>query len=181
MDWPASMKREPTKGIFFGTFRATFESTTLREVQKAASAGVEGHSGEGGERIYWLCYTAPRRGAVDKIWIISHGEMGGPEGRITAFAASRLANPTTSSDCPALPASMLPVSIDVYVWLGSSDAELGKHLGAPSHAEGSWKIYNFQTKVPGDCIGGYDMGNFLFTNTVGGYITSLYAGQVTSC
>jgi hypothetical protein len=181
MDWPASMKKEPTKGITLGTFRVTFETTTLSDVKKAASAGAIAHTGDAGGSIYWLCYTTPHRDAVDRVWIISHGEMGGPEGRVTAFAGSRIDHGKATADCPLLPVKMQPGSLDVNVWLGASDAELQRHLGPPSHNGGAWKAYNFQTKVPGDCEGGYDMLNWLFVKSARGQVTSIYAGEVTSC
>ena len=181
MDWPASMKREPTSGVSLGTFRVTFESTTLRDVQQAALAGTVRHTGDAGGGINWLCYTAARRGGVDTIWIISHGEMGGPESSVTSFAASSLIKGTARSDCPPLPATLLPVSLDTHVWLGSTAADLQKRLGAASHTEGSWKAYNFQTKVPGDCTGGYDLLNWLFAESLAGHVSVLYAGQDTSC
>src|SRR5437762_4518806 len=57
MDWPASMKKEPTKGIALVTFQVTFETTTLTDVRKAASAGTVAHTGDAGGSIYWLRYT----------------------------------------------------------------------------------------------------------------------------
>jgi hypothetical protein len=181
MDWPASMKNEPTKGITLGTLRVTFETTTLTDVRKAASAGAIAHTGDAGGSIYWLCYTIPHGHAADRIWIISHGEMGGPEGRVTSFAASRIDNGKVTTDCPPLPAEMQPSSLDVHVWLGAADAEVQRRLGPPSHNAGAWKAYNFQAKVPGDCEGGYDLLNWLFIKSVRGHLTTIYAGQVSSC
>ena len=181
MDWPASMKKEPTKGITLGTFRVTFETTTLSDVKKAASAGAIAHTGDAGGSIYWLCYTTPYRNAVDRIWIISHGEMGGPEGRVTAFAGNRIDHGKATAECPLLPVKMQLSSLEAQVWLGASDAELQRHLGPPSHNDGAWKAYNFRTKVPGDCEAGYDMLNWLFVKSARGQVTSIYAGEVTSC
>ncbi|HEY4748951.1 MAG TPA: hypothetical protein VIH60_01030 [Steroidobacteraceae bacterium] len=181
MDWPASMKREPTKGITLGTLQVTFETTTLTAVLKAASAGAIAHTGDAGGSIYWLCYSIPHGHAADRIWIISHGEMGGPEGRVTSFAASRIDDGKATADCPPLPAELEPASLETNVWLGAVDAEIQQHLGTPSHHAGVWKAYNFQTKVPGDCEGGYDLLNWLFIKSVKGQVATIYAGQVSSC
>jgi hypothetical protein len=181
MDWTASMKKEPTKGITLGILQVMFETTTLTDVRKAASAGAIAHTGDAGGSIYWLCYTIPRGHAADRIWIISHGEMGGPEGGVTSFAASRIDYGKVTADCPLLPAEMQPASLETHVWLGAPDAEVQRRLGTPSHHAGSWKAYNFQAKVPGDCEGGYDLLNWLFIKSVRGRVTTIYTGQVSSC
>ena len=181
MDWPASMKEEPTKGIALGTFQVTFETTTLTDVRKAASAGTIAHTGDAGGSIYWLCYTIPHGHAADRIWIISHGEMGGPEGRVTSFAASRIDNAKVTTDCPPLPNAMQPAPLEIHVWLGAADAEVQRRLGSPSHHARGWKAYNFRAKVPGDCEGGYDLLNWLFIKSVRGQVATIYAGQVSSC
>jgi hypothetical protein len=180
-DWPASMKKEPTKGISLGTLQVAFERTTLADVRNAASAGAIAHAGDAGGSIYWLCYTIPHGHIADRVWIISHGEMGGPEERVTSFAASRIANGTATVHCPPLPAEMQPASLEPNVWLGAADAEVQQHLGTTSHRAGVWKAYNFQAKVPGDCEGGYDLLNWLFIKSVKGHVATIYAGQVTSC
>ncbi len=181
VDWPASLKHEPSKGVTLGALRVTFETTTLSEVHKAASTGAIAHGGKGGDSMSWLCYSIPRSDGVDRVWFISHGEMGGPERSVTAFAATRLENVPVSAECPALPAKLQPLTLDRHIWLGNSDAQLHRYLGSPSHEGASWRAYKFQTKVKGNCEGGFDMLNWLFTKSAQGHVTSLYAGQVTSC
>jgi hypothetical protein len=180
LDWPSSLDREPSKGIALGAFRVQFETTTLRDVQRAAFVGAIAQSGDAGEHMLWLCYTIKGPEVAERLWIISDGEMGGDTHAVTAIAARRLSRAAPTQGCPELPTAMQPVSLDANVWLGISDAQLEKELG-PSHSVGPWRSYRYQTKVPGQCEGGYDMTNWLATKLRDGYITSLYAGQVTSC
>jgi hypothetical protein len=181
-DWPASMSKEPTKGLTLGTFRIRFEATTLAEVQRAAHAGSIEQQGDAGEHILWLCYTGKHRGISERIWIISSGEMGGAEHAVTAITATALNRADPNSGCPFLPTTMQPVSLDTPLWLGSSDAEVEGVLGSPSHSDGPWRSYDFKADSPSDCGGeGAQLGNWLVTKLKGGRVIAIYAGQVTSC
>ena len=182
-DWPPSLSREPTKGLMLGAFRIQFEKTTLRTVQQAASSGAIAQRGDAAGHILWLCYTASHGGANARIWIISHGEMGGPDHAVTEIVARSLKSPAATTDCPVLPNHLQPVSLDIPAWLGSTDAEFDRSLGSPSHVAGPWRSYDFQTTLPGhDCDGdGYDLGSWLVTQSQRGSVTAIYAGQVSSC
>ena len=71
VDWPASLKHEPSKGVTLGALRVTFETTTLSEVQKAASTGAIAYGGKGGDSMSWLCYSI--RGVT--VWIGSGSSL----------------------------------------------------------------------------------------------------------
>jgi hypothetical protein len=182
-NWPPSLRKEPTKGITLGAFRVQFETTTLGEVQHAAASGSIAQQGDAAGHILWLCYTSMHSGAIERIWIISHGEMGGPDHAVTEFVAQSLKGDGPTVGCPLLPSKLQPVSLDISVWLGSTESDLDRSLGPPSHSDGAWRSYDFQTKLPGhDCDGdGYDLGSWLVSRSQGGRVTAISAGQVSSC
>jgi hypothetical protein len=174
VDWPASMPREPTKGVTLGTFRVEFEKTTLSEVQHAVKAGAIEQRGDAAEHILWLCYSITQS---ERIWIISSGEMGGREHAITEVAARRRNSENATSDCPSLPRGMRPASMDKRIWLGSTEAELDRTFGPPSQSRGAWRSYYFEIDVPRDCV----EGNSLTIELEQGRVVALDAGQITSC
>lgn len=179
--WPASMHRKPTSGITLGKFHVLFEKTTLAQVKSAASAGEIANQGDAAGSISWLCYTISDRQDTGRLWITS-GEMGG-RNFVTGISARSLENMKPSVDCPLLPKNLQLISLDVPVWLGSSDSQLWKVLGQPSHAGNGWREYDFRTKVVdnGKCEGGYDLINSLSTKSKKGKIIAIDAEQVTSC
>lgn len=181
MPWNATLKSRPTSGINMGSLRVKFEETTLNNIRTTASAGEIAHQGDAGGSIYWLCYTnlSPKR--VERIWIISHGEMGGREHSVTLVSAQLLPVGKATADCPALPAKLKPLSLDNQLWLNSPASDVLKKLGVPSYQKEFWQSYNYQGKVPGDCEGGFDLVNWLLVQVGKGHVTSLHAGQVTSC
>src|SRR5947207_15600203 len=103
------------------------------------------HTGDAGGSIYWLCYTIPHGHATDRIWIISHREIGGPEGRVTSFAASRIDNAKVTTDCPPLPAANQPASLEIHGWLGAANPQLQRHLATPSQPARGPKASNLRT------------------------------------
>lgn len=165
-----------------GTFRVRFERTTLDDIRRAASAGEIAHRGDAGESAYWLCYTniSPRR--VERLWVIAHGEMGGPEHFVTNVSAELLPDGSATPDCPALPNSLKPLLLDNHLWLGASEGAAHAKLGAPSYRKGAWRSYDFQGKARGNCEGGgFDLISWLLLHLEQGQVNSLRAGQVTSC
>lgn len=180
--WNATMKRKPSTGLRMGTFRVRFERTTLDDVRRAASVGEIAHRGDAGESTYWLCYTnlAPTEPA--RIWIVAHGEMGGPEHYVTNISAELLPKGNATADCPALPNNLKPLSLDNRLWLGASEGIALAKFGAPSYKKDAWRSYDFQGKVPGKCEGsGFDLVAWLLLHFKNGRINSLQVGQVTSC
>jgi hypothetical protein len=176
------MKKKPSTGVRMGSFSVRLEKTTLDEVRRAASVGDIAHQGDAGESAYWLCYTNSTPTQVERIWIIAHGEMGGREHRITNISAELMPNGSATSDCPALPTNMKPLSLDNGLWLNATTSAAKAKLGAPSYQKGSWRSYDFQGKVPGNCESeGFDLLSWLWLYFNNGRVNSLRVGQVTSC
>jgi hypothetical protein len=180
--WKAASKEIPSSGVRMGTLFVRFEKTTLDDVRRAASAGDIAHRGDAGESAHWLCYTSVGKTEVERIWVISHGEMGGPEHYVTDVSAERLPNGSAAADCPALPDNLEPLSLDNHLWLGASESAATRTLGASSFRKGAWRSYDFQGKVPGNCAGGgFDLSASLLLHFQKGRVDSLHVGQVTSC
>jgi hypothetical protein len=177
--WPASLKKAPSKSATFGAFVVQFEKTTLAQVMSEASIGTIAHRGDAGDSVYWLCYSQPTIGV--RIWIISNGEMGGASHAVTGVIAEQFESVQPSVDCPALPVQLHPPSLANHLWLGSTDAAFQNVLGMPSHQAGAWRTFDFQGKKQGKCEGGYDVYNWLWTQSDKGRVNRIDAGQVTSC
>jgi hypothetical protein len=177
--WPASLKAAPSKSATLGAFVIQFEKTTLAQVVTEASIGTIAHRGDAGGSVYWLCYSQPSVGA--RIWIISNGEMGDDRHSVTGVVGEQLKTAQPSTDCPELPVQLRPVSFANHLWLGSTDVDIQRVLGVPSHQEGAWRTFDFQGKKKGKCEGGYDVYNWLWTRSDKGRVSRIDAGQVTSC
>lgn len=178
-EWPASLKEAASKSATLGAFVIQFEKTTLAQVMSEASIGTIAQRGDAGGSVYWLCYSQPDAGV--RIWIISSGEMGGDNHSVTGVVAEQLNAAQASTDCPALPVQLRPVSFANHLWLGSTDVEVQRVLGMPSHQDGPWRTFDFQGKTTGKCEGGYDVYNWLWTRSDEGRVNRIDAGQVTSC
>lgn len=180
--WKATMKKRPSASVRMGSFRVRFEETTLDDVRRAARIGDLAHQGDAGESAYWLCYTNMTATVVERIWIIAHGEMGAPKHFVTNISAELLPIGGATPDCPALPKSLKPLSLDNSLWLNASLGDVHSRLGTPSYRKGPWRSYDYQGKVPGKCEGeGFDLMNWLWLRFDKGRVKSLFVGQVTSC
>jgi hypothetical protein len=180
--WKASIKKKPSTGIRMGLFHLRFERTTLDEVLQKIAVGDIAHQGDASESIYWICYTNVNPTHIERVWIISHGEMGGSKHVITNINAEFLMNGSATTDCPALPKRMKPLTLDSRLWLGSSEFDVRKKWGLHSHQEGSWKFFDYQGKVSGNCEGqDLDVFNNLWLRIENGRVNFLHAGQMTSC
>ncbi len=161
-----------------GSFEVELEQTTLRQVIRTVGNGEIAHQGDAAESIYWLCYTAPN----ERVWIVAHGEMGGPDHRVGQIVARQERGVQATKDCPSLSSSFLPLHLDKSIWLGTTKEAAIHSLGTPSHTQGSWQSYDYSGKVPGECSpGGFDLLNWLLLKIEGGKAVQLRAGQVTSC
>jgi hypothetical protein len=129
--WDATLKAEPSLGMRLGSFYLRLEKTTLDEVRRATSVGDIAHQGDAGESVYWLCYTNEDPRPAERIWIMAHGEMGGPEHFLTNISAQVLPNAKATTDCPALPPNLKPLSLDHGIWLQSLVSDIVKKLGQP--------------------------------------------------
>ena len=75
---PTIKKRLATR-FSLGAFAGRFEETPLGTVRDTVGEGTIQHQGDAGDSIYWLCY----RRAQHRLWVVSSGEMGGPDHRVT--------------------------------------------------------------------------------------------------
>lgn len=179
--WMPSLSKQPSRGAMLGKFRITFEKTTLSEVMLAVLGGTVLHEGDAGGSVYWLCYSIPGAGYIDRIWIQSSGEMGGPDQAVTEITAERFHNSRQSADCPLLPVNMRSVAFDGQLWLGIRAKVVESLLGPPSLRRGPWRSFDFQGKVAGDCQGGFDLTSWLVTKAENDRVALIAAGQITSC
>jgi hypothetical protein len=179
--WPMSMRSAPARGINLGDYRIRFERTPLRDVMAKMGVGTILHSGDGAEGTEWLCYTRGEPGHMERLWLLSNSEM--DSGTVGAIQAVSLTAQEIPVDCPRLPTQFTTVSLEPEMWLGATTADLEKRFGRPSHKQGAWQSYDFQTKVPvdGKCDGGYDRSSTLDVRTQDGIIVQIGAGQGTSC
>src|SRR5205814_4616827 len=169
--WKATAESKLSTGIKLGTFAVRWEETPLASVLTHIGFGRIQHQGDAAENVYWLCYTIEGVNA-QRLWIMAHGEMGGPEHLVTNITAEALKGAKAGPDCPALPKNMQPSALGRGVWLGWKDKDALKVLGAPSHTEGAWRSFDHQSKVPGRCEGGSDLTNWLLYKTQQGQIVS---------
>jgi len=180
--WNAIESTPPSSAVMLGSFRLGFETTRLEEVRHAAGVGELAHQGDAGDSIYWLCYSASVNGSSQRIWILSSGEMGGPDHQITGVSAQLSRTFHVTPSCPALPARLTPIRLDSRLWLRSTEQEIGAALGPPSRQHAGWLFYDFAGKSPQKCEDGfYDLTNALQVRMEHGLVTDLRASQVTSC
>lgn len=126
-----------------GTFTGNFEETTLDAVRKAVGVGEMQHQGDAGDSMYWLCYTAADAQVPQRLWVMSHGEMGGSDHGVTELIAALVpADTAPTLTCPALPAALRPLSVDQRLRLGMTRAELLQALGEPTKTEDEWLAYH---------------------------------------
>ncbi len=181
LDWATSLKRPATGGLTLGALHVSLEETTLRDVLRAASIGSIKPSGEGGERIFWICFTDDDSRPASRLWIISSAEMGGDTQEVTEIAAVRLDRGLPTADCPVLPNSLRPISLDGGLWLGSPHRDLVRAFGAASQEVDGWEAYRHSGKLRGSCEGGFDVMNWIAAKTERDTVAAIYAGQITSC
>lgn len=180
LTWPATLAQKPNTGARLGGFQLEFEKTTLSEVLTQARVGSIHHAGDAGESAYWLCYTLGGASPA-RLWITTHGEMGGSERAITGITVTAIKSNRPTRACPAAPTHLQPVSLRVPVWVGSNEDSMKKALGTPSHRSGDCVSYDFAGKGPGNCLGGFDVSNSLVLKLRRGVVKVIHAHQVTSC
>lgn len=184
INWKATMKAKPSNGMRMGSLYIQFEETTLGEIQRKIGVGQIAHQGDAGGSLYWLCYSTIVSGGVQRVWIGSHGEMGGPDHQVGGVDAVIVPKGEPTKDCPALPSGMQSVSLDHGMWLNTTEGDTRSWLGEPSYRKGHWQSFDYEGKVPngGGCgPEGFDQSNRLLLQVDKGRVISLHAGQVTSC
>lgn len=129
---PTVVKRLATR-FLLGAFAGHFEETPLGVVREAVGEGTIQHQGDAGGSIYWLCY----RRAQHRLWVVSSGEMGGSDHRVTEIVEELTEkNTETSTDCAIIPEMFAPLVFDGKLQLGMSRSEVVTALGPPSMSEG---------------------------------------------
>src|SRR6266851_5958284 len=149
LDWSARVHREPAAGLTMGRLQVIFEKTPLRKVLQEAG-GVIAEEGDAAEHTFWLCYTIVDTKHSERIWLTSNGEMDGPAHEISGVIAQTVAD-GPAADCPALPATLRPVSLSNGVWLGTAESRLIGSFGVKPGIKGRWHGYLYSGKRRGQC------------------------------
>src|SRR3954462_13249252 len=103
---PPTVVRSLATRFSLGAFVGRFEETPLGAVCEAVGEGTIQHQGDAGGSIYWLCY----RRAQHRLWVMSSGEMGGPDHRVTEIVEELTEKDTdTSTDCAIIPEKFSPL------------------------------------------------------------------------
>ena len=127
-----------------GTFAGRLEETLLGAVREAVGEGAIQHQGDAGGSLYWLCF----RRAQHRLWVVSSGEMGGPDHRVTEVVEEVIEKDTeTSSDCAVMPEKFALLVIDGKLHLGMSRLEVVSALGPPSMSDDARMVYSHNGKL----------------------------------
>lgn len=182
--WKPTLKEKAINRFQMGPLKIELEKTNLKTILETLGRGKIDHQGDASASIYWLCYTIESENSShsERLWIISHGEMGGEEHAVTEIKAVQLQRAQATSECPNIPAAYQQLSFNNGLWLGISEHDAMKFLGPSSYENELWRYYEYQGKVPGNCQpDGFDLTNWLRFKTDHGLIVAIEAGQVTSC
>jgi len=177
---PATLRSKPATHLTLGPLDAWFERTPLSHILKAAKVGAIAHQGDAGESIYWLCYTVPRRPSAERLWVVSHGEMGGSNHAITSVIAMEMPDDQVTAGCPNLPRRLRALALDRGVWLGVSSNELIRALGKPSGTRDDWLIFHYDRPIADSRGEALDETVVLETRVVHGKVVALRAVKITS-
>ena len=191
-NWPDSISSHPSLNVRpatrlrLGAFVARFEKTTLAQIRDAMRVGTIEHQGDAGESMYWLCYTVARAQPPQRLWITSHGEMGGREHTVGGFMIEEISRAQASPGCPSMPSSGYPLSLDRGIWIGTNHSALLRKLPTPSGLRGDWLEFLYEGRVRGrDPFGsGTDVDfaeiSALSARVVSGRVAALQAWKVTA-
>lgn len=176
------LQPSPLTEMTIGRLQLRFEETSLDDVRTAASVGTIAHQGDAGASIYWLCYTNLNSTSAERIWVVSDGEMGGDEHRVTGVIAQRLTRLHATDDCPSMPVNLVPLKLDSGIWLDTPPQTARTVLGAVSSRRGGWESYDYVGKAAGGCAGApFDLTSSIMLKVVKKRIDSLWVTRVTSC
>jgi hypothetical protein len=173
---PATLKKDPVQKINVGKFAAEFEKTTLDEIRSVLGAGTIEHAGEAGESQYWLCYSLPGQ----RIWFISHGEMGGEEHVLTqvhVISTGKILD--SDATIPQIPMRFQPVTFD-FGWIGEDKESIIKKLGQPSGIQNNYLIYFYVKELKRPLEGCSIMG-CVELGIKNNKINSIIASHISSC
>jgi len=144
-----TMKAAPASSINIGKVSIVFDKTTLGEAMKEIKTGKIQHKGDAGESEYWTCYSRRSGEAWEQLWLLSHGEMGGPE-HVVGGIAAKISSKKPSAACPELSENLSQVQLDNGLWLGATTEEIKKKFGKPSLQQKQWRHYESQKELVGD-------------------------------
>ena len=139
-----TVERRMATHFSLGAFAGRFEETRLGAVREAVGDGTIQHQGDAGESVYWLCY---RRGQ-HRLWVLSNGEMGGPDHLVTEIVEELTVQEAgASTDCTIIPGKFSPVVLDRKLHLGMSRQEVITALGPASKSEAAQIVYSHEGKL----------------------------------
>ena len=169
---PTVVKRLATR-FSLGAFAGRFEETPLAAVRKAVGEGTIQHQGDAAGSIYWLCY----RRAQHRLWVVSSGEMGGTDHRVTEIVEEITEKDTeTSTDCAVIPEKFAPLVFDGKLHLGMSRSEVVTALGPPSKSEAAQMVYSHAGKLSN----GFDETAWLILRFREEKLVSMRGGKTTT-
>src|ERR1700761_8223973 len=169
---PTVVKRLATR-FSLGAFAGRFEETPLGAVREAVGEGTIQHQGDAGDSIYWLCY----RRAQHRLWVVSSGEMGGPDHLVTEIVEELTEKDTdTSTDCAIIPEKFSPLVFDGKLHLGMSRLEVVTALGPPSKSEAAQMVYSHDGKL----ADGFDETAWLILRFREEKLVSMRGGKTTT-
>lgn len=156
-----------------GAFAGRFEETRLDAVRNAVGEGAIQHQGDAAGSVYWLCYRREQQ----RLWVMSHGEMGGSDHRVTEIVAELAGNDAGgSTDCAIIPDKFSPVVFDGRLRLGMSRQDVIAAMGNPSKSEAARVFYSHQGKVSK----GFDETAWLILGFREDRLVSMRGGKATT-
>jgi hypothetical protein len=156
-----------------GAFAGRFEETRLGAVRDAVGEGTIQHQGDAAGSIYWLCY----RRAQHRLWVVSSGEMGGPDHLVTEIVEELTEKDTgASTDCAIIPEKFSPVVFDSKLHLGMSRQAVNTALGPPSKSEAAQIVYSREAKL----ANGFDKTAWLILRFREDKLVSMRGGTATT-
>lgn len=175
--WLPKLHSPPIAGIYLGTFRIHFETTTLNQVMDTIGTGHLAHQGDAADSVTWLCYMVPDGSNPLRIWFTS-GELQG--GRYIDGVNLRAVSGTMTPrpECPLLPRRFRPISLGHAIRIGMSDRTLLKLFGQPSHTARGWQMFDYAKQEQWDqCT----LSNWIWMRSTKGRLVAINVGQDTSC
>lgn len=170
---PPTVAKRMTTRFSLGAFAGRFEETRLDAVREAVGEGTIQHQGDAGGSLYWLCY----RRAQHRLWVVSHGEMGGPDHLVTEIVEEVAEKDAgASTDCAVIPEKFSPVVFDGKLHLGMSRQAVIAVFGPPSKSEAARIVYSHKGKV----ADGFDETALLILGFRAGKLVSMRGLKTTT-